>query len=176
MYKRPEITVEYLLGRSMPIPESGCWVWLGAVSSGKRGYPVISDKNGLAVKVTRLIWEMLHGSIPEGMFICHKCDVPSCINPDHLYAGTPKQNSADMMKRNRSYLQKVQGNVRRKRITREQAIAVMTSTKSLHEMAKEFSLQVGTLSYIRSGRTWKKLYAELFPNGNPNLRDKGRPL
>lgn len=89
------------------IDESGCHLWTGGLSR-HNGYAVFSapgegrrGRNFVPVTGHRWIWEQLRGPIPEGMFICHHCDTPPCVNIDHLYVGTPKQNSDDKFARGR---------------------------------------------------------------------------
>lgn len=77
--------------------ESGCWEWT-AVRIG--GYGAFYAQ-GQQRKATRVAWTLLNGPIPDGMNILHHCDNPGCVNPEHLYPGTTKQNAEDRVNRGR---------------------------------------------------------------------------
>lgn len=82
-----------------------CWVW----TAGKlwSGYGVISDAMGpvrKSIKAHRASWELHYGRIPEGMQVCHSCDNPPCVRPDHLFLGTAKDNVQDCISKSRRRL------------------------------------------------------------------------
>lgn len=79
--------------------ETGCWNWTGGRYS--LGYGVLYFGSVGRITAHRLSYLLYVGSIPDGYLICHHCDNPPCVNPDHLYAGTPQQNVADMIERGR---------------------------------------------------------------------------
>lgn len=78
----------------------GCWLWTGCRD--KRGYGKTSI-HGKTVIAHRLAWILTFGEIASGQFICHRCDNPPCVNPEHLFSGTPKANMEDMVKKSRHF-------------------------------------------------------------------------
>lgn len=76
----------------------GCWEWVGAKSY--KGYGQLRWKYKL-LTASRLSYELYTGPIPEGLIIRHRCDNPSCVNPEHLEVGTYQENSDDMVSRGR---------------------------------------------------------------------------
>lgn len=75
-----------------------CWLWTGFIS--KTGYSKFQFK-GEVMRVHRFSWFFFNGSIPDGLYVCHKCDIRNCVSPDHLFLGTAKQNSEDMVSKGR---------------------------------------------------------------------------
>ena len=83
---------------SEPVTESGCRIWMGGVL--KSGYGRIRF-DGRQRLTHRAAWEDVHGSIPPKSCICHRCDVPSCINIEHLFLGTQRDNLHDGIRKGR---------------------------------------------------------------------------
>ena len=83
---------------SIPIPESGCWIWIGA--NNPDGYGEITVK-GKVQSTHRMSYQAFIGPIPKGMQILHKCDIPACVNPRHLFLGTQNDNVKDCIKKGR---------------------------------------------------------------------------
>ena len=84
---------------SIPVPEAGCWLWERAICTGGYGQLRV---DGVATKAHRASWLAFRGEIPEGMFACHRCDTPSCVNPDHLFIGSALDNARDRDKKGRA--------------------------------------------------------------------------
>jgi len=71
---------------------NGCWLWTAAQN--RAGYGVL-NRDGIATLAHRISYEFQHGPISGGLHVCHHCDTPACVRPDHLFLGTDATNAAD---------------------------------------------------------------------------------
>ena len=139
-----------------------CWLWTGALNS--KGYGAFG-LNGRSVSAHRLSYRMHYGDIPRGMYVCHHCDVRNCVNPDHLFLGTARDNVLDAIAKGRFQVprnippEKIRGEKHGlSKLTRK---AVKT-IRQLHrlgtsdsQLAKGFGVARGTIYDVTRYRTWR---------------------
>lgn len=82
------------------IPESGCWIFMGCLTN--RGYGVAQGEDTKKTTAHRYSYRKHIGEIPDGLFVCHRCDVKCCVNPAHLFLGTNQDNIDDYMRKGRN--------------------------------------------------------------------------
>lgn len=137
---------------------TGCWLWLGNKSG--KGYGRIFWK-GKVARAHRVIYEIVKSPIPSGLLICHHCDVPACVNPEHLYAGTHVQNQRDKINRGRwrgcpkGKGQKRPGSLNPfSKLTEDDVRAIRASALNSLVLAKEYSVSPYTIRSIRRRESW----------------------
>jgi hypothetical protein len=95
------LDARYLLDRCEVSPE-GCWLWTGLFNNGGYGsFRITSTGQRLTILAHRAAYEVFVGKIPDTMLVCHRCDTPSCINPEHLFLGTHSANTRDAIAKGR---------------------------------------------------------------------------
>ena len=138
----------YIDERTTPEPNTGCQLWTGSV--GQDGYGKACHK-GRHWRAHRLSWLNAHGTDPGDLLVCHKCDTPLCVNPDHLFLGSPAENSADMTAKGRSTWGVRNG---RAKLTPEKVREIRASQKRHAEISEEFGISMGMVSFVRAGKHW----------------------
>jgi hypothetical protein len=85
----------------------GCWLWTGhrfRKLGNRGGYGQVRNLSGRATVAHRVSWVLTHGEIPSGLMVCHRCDNPPCVRPDHLFLGTNSDNMRDMAAKGRGHI------------------------------------------------------------------------
>ena len=132
------------------LPWTGCWIWMKGSDS--RGYGHISV-DGKTLKSHRVSWEVKHGNIQSGLVVCHKCDITSCVNPDHLFLGTQKDNMGDASKKGRMFKAKGELNPIAK-LNSSDVIFIRKSNLFIAKLAKMFGVSQGLISRVRNNGCW----------------------
>lgn len=136
--------------------DTGCWVCTSHARSSRGGYPVVT-RNGKLYRMSRYIFEQENGSIDETKFILHSCDNPLCINPEHLSEGTPKENTADMIRKGRKPLGTA---VPCAKLTCSDVLSIRKDTRSLLAIAKAYGVSKKAVLNVKKYKTWKHVIKE----------------
>ena len=140
--------------------EDDCWEWTAARYS--CGYGAFIRRIGSVGKwqttnAHRVAWELTHGPIPDGMWVLHRCDNRGCVNPAHLFLGSPSDNSRDMTEKGRGYFANGASNPRlRAKLTENQVrdIRCRWPGETQQSLADEYGVSVGNINQILKRRTW----------------------
>lgn len=141
----------------IPEPMSGCWLWIGSVNI--HGYGQI-HRNGLPARAHRVSWELYRGPIPKGLCVCHHCDTPPCVNPQHLFLGTLSDNTLDMYTKGRGHLPSGVGSLNgRAKLTPEQVIEIraLAPIVSQRRLAARYGVARTTIQWIQNGTNWRSV-------------------
>jgi hypothetical protein len=135
------------------VSEHGCWLWLGGKDGD--GYGLL-EVYGKGFRAHRLAYEHWHGPIGEGLYVLHRCDDPSCVNPDHLWMGTQAENIADMYAKGRQANRRGEYHGRAK-LTADMVceIRLLQSDFTLVELARRFMVSPRLISKILKGELWQ---------------------
>lgn len=150
-----------LKSRTEVDPDTGCWIWLGSTQSNGYGRVAV---NGRSVYAHRASYAEFCGEIPDGMDVCHTCDVRNCINPDHLFLGTRADNMRDCKVKGRT----ARGDMLPDRSGENSSSAKLTwrsvrAIRRLHkkgvsapELAAAFEMDASGIRLIINRKTWKE--------------------
>ncbi len=150
----------WLLRHAVLIPKTFCWEWTGtATQSG--GYCAISvgsrkEGNLTNLRVHRASWLLFCGDIPTGLIVCHHCDNPKCINPEHLFLGTNADNTKDMIAKGRQRFPHPQPGADHPcaRITPAQIKQILDDRGPAWRVAAKIGMSTNTVYAVRNGRHW----------------------
>ena len=133
--------------------KTGCWIWQGTKS--RKGYGIIWDSERKHRKhAHRASYSLFNGTIPDGLCVLHKCDIPACVNPEHLFLGTNADNNEDCRKKGRNAFGETNGSAK---LTNEQVRKIRSDTRTSRKIAKDYNVSNMTVSYIKRRIKWKHL-------------------
>lgn len=138
------------------ILDTPCWEW--TASKKNTGYGQLGNGFGKApLHAHRVSWEFHKGEIPKGLCVCHCCDNPSCVNPEHLFLGTAKDNAQDKIAKGRANVYRipekwrvVKGFNPKIKLTDEQVRSIRNDSRSLNVLADVYDVDPSTISLIKN--------------------------
>lgn len=125
------------------IPEAGCHIYAG--NHRKKGYGVIHSTHR-KYATHRVAWIIANGAIPDGMCVMHKCDTPSCCNPEHLRLGSNQDNIDDAVAKGRRFT----------KLTPSQVIEIREGSESIRSLARRLCVARSTIYEAKYGKIWNK--------------------
>jgi len=147
------------------VDDKGCWLYQGYLMKSKAGHKygwVWFNKTNMGAH--RASWIVHYGDIPDKLFVCHKCDVPNCINPDHLFLGTAKDNVQDMISKSRNAPSAFIGRNGEKnsqaKLNIKQVIEIkemLNKKVSFSKIANLFNVSKSTIGAIKYGKNWSSV-------------------
>lgn len=145
----------------IPIPEAGCWIWVGAYRGRKCLKYGSFRLKGRMTAAHRASFMLHKGPIPAGLYVCHICDTPLCVNPDHLFLGTQQENIRDCLDKGRFSIRRG-GDANKAKLSEADVRAILSEPKgtSLKEMSQKYGTTVSNISCIRTRKTWTHVEEE----------------
>lgn len=133
-----------------------CWLWTASTNGGRYGKFSLA---GRTVSAHRFSWELVHGPIKSGLYVCHKCDNVKCVNPSHLFLGTPSDNVVDCHHKGRQRDQRGERHSLTK-IKDQDVVQIRTEYgcgTTQRMLAEKFGVCQMTISNIVNRKTWSHL-------------------
>jgi hypothetical protein len=140
-----------------------CWLWTGLKN--ELGYGLIRIRY-TPHRAHRVAWEITYGKIPDGFYVCHACDNPSCVRPDHLMLGTSHSNMTDMRHKGRGTIPPVRYGEQNNKtklnadIVRDIRRKYATGNYTYKQLGSEYSISYATIRQVVIGRTWQYVQDE----------------
>jgi hypothetical protein len=132
---------------------SGCWEWASVIRESKPGgikYGKV-EFHEKSYSAHRFSWFLTHGEFPKNLFVCHKCDNPLCVNPDHLFLGTNTDNMVDCKLKGRTSRGIGRPNAK---LTDAAALEIAQRKITPTEARKKYGVSIGCACCVKYGKTW----------------------
>ena len=153
-FRKPGPVKERFLKHVSFEPNSGCWLWTAGLL-GKKGYGSFKY-NRMQFYAHRASYDMFCEPIPDGLLVLHKCDVRLCVNPDHLFLGTVKDNSDDMIRKgsgNHPKGERCPGS----KLTEKDILEIRQSTEMQSVLAERYKVTQVNISIIKLNKSWRHI-------------------
>ena len=132
----------------------GCWEWQASLAG--RGYGTFSVgcRSEGNMPSHRFVWELGHGTIPDGLCVLHECDNRKCVRPSHLFLGTKKENAQDAIRKGRLN----QGeHSKHSKLKNDEVHAIKKDDRVHAVIAQEYNVSRQAIDFIKNGKTWKHI-------------------
>jgi hypothetical protein len=146
---RPPLTRKQFMAKLVRNEMTGCLEWHGLKNANGYGRTTIRGRN---LTVHRYVWELFNGPISQGLCVCHKCDNRQCAEPTHLFLGTTKDNSEDMVRKGRS-LKGERNN--KSKLTPDDVRAIRASNERQVDLAARYGVTQAMVSQVKLGNFWR---------------------
>lgn len=140
------------------------WIWVGGVND--KGYGLLSVGKNKLKYAHRFSWELANEPIPEGKSVCHTCDIPRCVNPDHLFLGSHQENMKDMAVKGRVGTRKLSVDLVKK------IAELRKSGVTRKDIQKITGVKLSTLKDILSGKNWSHVTGFLRKNSEIRINQQ----
>jgi hypothetical protein len=139
-----------------PCPNTGCWWWTGAIQRKGYGHIGLGGRGSGNIIATRLSYRMRYGIDPGKLFVCHRCDSPGCVNPEHLFLSDNAGNMADCKRKGRArgpaFKGEAHGNAK---LTQHAVEHIRSSRDTGVSLAKLYGVSPQCISMVRKHRVWR---------------------
>ena len=130
------------------LPESGCWIWMGATL--ENGYGKVRYAEMKSALAHRASYSYYKGGLSKDKYVCHTCDIPSCVNPNHLFLGTPTENQQDSKRKGRA----IRATFKLEKSKIYEIKSYLTHGYSQKEIANLFGISQSMVSMINTKKAW----------------------
>jgi hypothetical protein len=145
--------------------DNECWEWQAAQNGKGYGHIYIGGMTRKNILAHRISYQLIHGAIPDGMDVCHKCDNPGCVNPNHLFAGTASDNGRDMVAKGRQNNSPLRGEQNgNSKLTTEKVIAIRRAhaagAVTMTELGRIYGVDASQIRHIIKGEQWVSAFLD----------------